>query len=110
METFPFLSTKNLQFAQQISHDDFFYIRKQRLRLVQNLTVLLASSYLSEFLKIRCRAVKMILCIKFRMNLVQKCGKWKHPLTACSFGHHDIEMGYDCTWCFGVLKVGGVSG
>ena len=26
METFPFLSTKNLQFAQQISHDDFFYI------------------------------------------------------------------------------------
>jgi hypothetical protein len=24
METFPFLSTKNLQFAQQISHDDFF--------------------------------------------------------------------------------------
>ena len=52
----------------------------------------------------------MILCIKFRMNLIQKSSKWKHPLTACSFGHHDIEVGYDCTWCFGGLKVGGVSG
>ena len=52
----------------------------------------------------------MILCTKFRISLVQKSGKWKHPLTAYSFGHHDIEVGYDCTWYYGVLKFGGVSG
>ena len=52
----------------------------------------------------------MILCIKFHIIVVPKSDKWNHPLRACSFGHHDFRMGYDCIWCFGGFKVGGVSG